>query len=158
MSSDDFLTDLDRGCAPGKAGPDLFFSDFHEDREKARRICHGCPRRTDCLTYAVDRNQTWGIWGGVLMSSRVEAHTARLATPDAPAEPVRARQVNLSREKQKERNEAGVRRYWLQEKSDLEIALALDITYGAVAHIRRRLGLPAIYGPGGRRLPQAVSA
>jgi WhiB family transcriptional regulator, redox-sensing transcriptional regulator len=158
MSTDDFLTDLERACAPGKVDdPDLFFADNHYDRAQAKRTCHGCIRRTDCLTYAVETNQAFGIWGGVLMSDRVEAARARETTPTLPPEHVRA-QVNPTREQQKARNEDGVRTYWLQQKSDLEIAMALDITYGAVAHIRRRLGLKALYGPGGRRVQQAVNA
>lgn len=30
----------------------------------ARAICHRCPVRTDCLEYALTRNETHGIWGG----------------------------------------------------------------------------------------------
>jgi hypothetical protein len=160
MSADDFLTDLNRACAPGKVDdPDLFFADNHYDRAQAKRICQGCIRRVDCLTYAVDTNQAFGCWGGVLMSDRVESARARQDVPPAPVKLAPARQVNPTREQVKAHNEEGVRRLWLQEKPDLEIAIALDISYGAVAHIRRRLGLKALYGPGGKRLsPQAVSA
>ena len=46
--------------------PDVFFPDG-EDVEgiaRAKAICATCPVREDCLTFAVELNQTDGIWGG----------------------------------------------------------------------------------------------
>lgn len=31
----------------------------------ARRICHDCPVRTDCLQHALTTRERWGIWGGL---------------------------------------------------------------------------------------------
>ena len=36
----------------------------------ARSICAGCPVMEDCLTYAVEMNQTEGIWGGATKQER----------------------------------------------------------------------------------------
>lgn len=33
---------------------------------KAKKICDGCPVQNQCLSYAVETDQHWGIWGGVL--------------------------------------------------------------------------------------------
>lgn len=43
---------------PSRGGP------ANEGVKKAKRICKECPVRVECLTYAVDTNQKWGIWGG----------------------------------------------------------------------------------------------
>lgn len=43
--------------------------------------------------------------------------------------------------------------------SDSDIALRLGKTAGGINHVRRRLGLPTLYGPGGRRIDhELVSA
>ncbi len=47
---------------------------FFPDREdlaaiaKAKAVCSTCPVSSDCLTWAIESNQTEGVWGG---------HTAR---------------------------------------------------------------------------------
>lgn len=30
----------------------------------AKKICAGCEVRAECLEFAVDNNEIWGIWGG----------------------------------------------------------------------------------------------
>ncbi len=32
--------------------------------EEAKRICHRCPVRSECLRWALDTGQDHGIWGG----------------------------------------------------------------------------------------------
>ena len=36
----------------------------------AKSICQGCPVIEECLTYAVEMNQTEGIWGGTTKQER----------------------------------------------------------------------------------------
>lgn len=36
----------------------------------AKRICRGCPVRVDCLSVAVERNESEGIWGGLTFDRR----------------------------------------------------------------------------------------
>ena len=31
----------------------------------ARALCSGCPVRADCLTFAIGRDTTFGVWGSV---------------------------------------------------------------------------------------------
>jgi hypothetical protein len=46
---------------------------------------------------------------------------------------------------------------WKQELSDGDIALRTGRHTGSITKVRRRLQLPALYGPGGRRKRVAVS-
>lgn len=54
------------------ADPELFFptsDDFTAVENPAQlsdaaKVCHGCPVRRECLTYAVDSGQRHGIWAG----------------------------------------------------------------------------------------------
>lgn len=43
---------------------DWFFSSKQEDRYKAKNLCHQCPVRKDCLQWALEHRQIWGVWGG----------------------------------------------------------------------------------------------
>lgn len=51
-----------------------------------------------------------------------------------------------------------VRRLHHAGKDDGVIAVALDVSRKTVAAARARLGLPALYGPGGRRTRREVTA
>lgn len=33
-------------------------------RDRARRLCDGCPVQDECLAYALRTNERFGIWGG----------------------------------------------------------------------------------------------
>jgi WhiB family redox-sensing transcriptional regulator len=41
-----------------------FFSSNQEEKYKARNLCHECPVRKDCLQWALEHRQIWGVWGG----------------------------------------------------------------------------------------------
>jgi WhiB family redox-sensing transcriptional regulator len=52
------------------ADPELFFPISRTGAglaqvEQAIRICQGCPVRVDCLTWALGRGMTHGVWGGL---------------------------------------------------------------------------------------------
>lgn len=50
-----------------------------EIREQiARNVCRICSARTDCLTYSLNTNQEWGIWGGL------NFHERNLIRPNLP--------------------------------------------------------------------------
>lgn len=56
------------GCK--SVNPELFFPLGSSDAPdwqiaRAKRICSSCPVRNDCLAYAVDTAQKYGIWGGL---------------------------------------------------------------------------------------------
>lgn len=44
--------------------PDVFFPDQGQSLEPARRICADCAVRDECLEYALDNRERFGVWGG----------------------------------------------------------------------------------------------
>jgi WhiB family transcriptional regulator, redox-sensing transcriptional regulator len=44
--------------------PDLWFVEKGGDARPAKRICGKCPSRPDCLEYALETDQRFGIYGG----------------------------------------------------------------------------------------------
>jgi WhiB family redox-sensing transcriptional regulator len=43
----------------------------------AKRICAGCEVREQCLSYALERNEPWGVWGGLSTPQRKRLLKAR---------------------------------------------------------------------------------
>lgn len=60
--------------------PELFYPDKtgRENGRAAKRICQGCPARTDCLRHAIENRETYGIWGG--LSPRERRALAKVAS------------------------------------------------------------------------------
>ena len=50
--------------------PDLWFSDDAADIASAKRACTGCPRLAACLEGSLDRDEPFGIWGGLTAKER----------------------------------------------------------------------------------------
>jgi Transcription factor WhiB len=44
--------------------PELWFSHFPQAIAQAKAICYGCAHRLSCLSGAMQRRETYGIWGG----------------------------------------------------------------------------------------------
>lgn len=55
-------------CA--QTDPELFFPEQGESSAKARRICWSCPVRRECLAYAIENNEPYGVWGGYASRAR----------------------------------------------------------------------------------------
>ncbi|MGI9092505.1 MAG: WhiB family transcriptional regulator [Mycobacteriales bacterium] len=51
------------------ANPDALFVQGAE-QNRAKRICAGCPVRTECLGDALDNRVEFGIWGGLTERER----------------------------------------------------------------------------------------
>jgi WhiB family redox-sensing transcriptional regulator len=67
--------------------PNLFFPERGENSTQAKKVCTGCPVRTECLQYATDNNIRHGVWGGLAeMDRRDLKRAARIYTyrPDRP--------------------------------------------------------------------------
>ena len=45
---------------------DLFFSERPDELSVAQSICMECMVRLDCLEEALERQEDWGVWGGVI--------------------------------------------------------------------------------------------
>ncbi len=52
------------------ADPDLFFAAGKEQARGALAICATCPVRLDCLEYALEARERFGIWGGTTEKQR----------------------------------------------------------------------------------------
>jgi hypothetical protein len=84
MTVPDFLTDPARACRG--VDPELFFAAYEGRLERAKEICSACPFQTPCLRYAVDNEERYGVFGGVLFSSETERDRAKRAVNgDTPA-------------------------------------------------------------------------
>jgi WhiB family transcriptional regulator, redox-sensing transcriptional regulator len=51
--------------------PELWFADKPADLEAAKELCQDCPARVACLSGALERRETWGVWGGEIFEHGV---------------------------------------------------------------------------------------
>ena len=74
-------------CA--QTDPEAFFPDKGGSTREAKRVCRSCEVRVECLEYALEHDERFGIWGG--MSERERRRLKREApcgrVPAAPARP-----------------------------------------------------------------------
>lgn len=59
----------DRAACRG-ADIELFFSLEEEDQQRALEHCRICPVQEECLRYAIEQREMYGIWGGMGESER----------------------------------------------------------------------------------------
>lgn len=74
-------------CA--QTDPELFYPDKGGSTEPAKMICGSCPVRDDCLAWAVDNSERFGVWGG--KTERERRKIEKTAT--APKRKPRRREV-----------------------------------------------------------------
>lgn len=43
---------------------DYFFSSNSKEKYEAKNMCFQCPVRKECLQWALEHRQIWGVWGG----------------------------------------------------------------------------------------------
>ncbi len=75
---------------PCRIDPDLFFPDTYGVKDAAavaaaKALCHGCPKRLDCLTTALETPERYGIWGGTTPRERDWLRAARANEPPTVA-------------------------------------------------------------------------
>jgi WhiB family redox-sensing transcriptional regulator len=51
-------------------GGDEWFPNKGESPREAKKICATCPVSAECLQYALDNDERFGIWGGVTERDR----------------------------------------------------------------------------------------
>lgn len=54
---------VDALCA--QTDPEAFFPEKGGSTREAKRICDTCEVRSQCLEYALDNDERFGIWGGL---------------------------------------------------------------------------------------------
>jgi len=57
--------------------PDLFFPERGASTREAKEVCKGCVVRDDCLEFALDNGEKFGIWGGMSERERRRLRRAR---------------------------------------------------------------------------------
>jgi WhiB family redox-sensing transcriptional regulator len=62
-------------CA--ETDPEAFFPEKGGSTREAKRVCVGCPVRMQCLEYALDNDERFGIWGGLSERERRRVKLAR---------------------------------------------------------------------------------
>lgn len=60
------------GVCRSEAYPDLWFPNKGDSANPAKRLCRSCPVIVDCLSWALERGEEHGIWGGKSASELVE--------------------------------------------------------------------------------------
>jgi WhiB family transcriptional regulator, redox-sensing transcriptional regulator len=50
-------------CA--QTDPDSFFPEKGGSTREAKRVCRSCEVRAECLDYALEHDERFGIWGGL---------------------------------------------------------------------------------------------
>ncbi|QGK71297.1 WhiB family transcriptional regulator [Allosaccharopolyspora coralli] len=50
-------------CA--QTDPEAFFPEKGGSTREAKRICQGCEVKSECLEYALEHDERFGIWGGL---------------------------------------------------------------------------------------------
>lgn len=62
-------------CA--QTDPEAFFPQRGGSSRQAKAVCLACEVRLDCLAYALDRGEQFGIWGGLSEKERRQLETRR---------------------------------------------------------------------------------
>lgn len=59
------------------ANPDVFFPDRGTPLKAAKAICNDCVVQEDCLEYALENGEKFGVWGGTSERQRRSIRKAR---------------------------------------------------------------------------------
>lgn len=64
--SEDYSWKLAALCAKPeyKYAKSWFFSKIPREKYDAKNICFSCPARKECIQWALENKQIWGVWGG----------------------------------------------------------------------------------------------
>jgi WhiB family redox-sensing transcriptional regulator len=67
-------------CA--QTDPEAFFPVKGGSTREAKKVCADCPVREACLEYALERDERYGIWGGMSERDRRKLKKSRKKDPD----------------------------------------------------------------------------
>ena len=59
--------------------PELWFPERGESNRAAKRVCAACPVRDECLEYALDAREPYGVWGGLSEQERSQLNRRQVA-------------------------------------------------------------------------------
>jgi len=66
--TEDYAWQTEAACRGVDA--ELFFPATEDEATAAMAICETCPVRMACLAFAVERNERFGVWGGMTEKER----------------------------------------------------------------------------------------
>ena len=63
--------------------PELWFAEKgdHVATKRAKQLCSKCPVANECLTYALQAKELFGVWGGLTSKERSKFRAMRGAKP-----------------------------------------------------------------------------
>lgn len=71
FSNDDSESWRERAlCA--QTDPDSFFPEKGSSSTAAKRVCHSCAVRSECLDHALLHDERFGVWGGMSAYERLQ--------------------------------------------------------------------------------------
>jgi WhiB family transcriptional regulator, redox-sensing transcriptional regulator len=78
-------------AACAEADPEVWYPEKGGSTREAKQVCRGCDVRAECLLYALEHDERWGIWGGLseIERRRVKREAPRDAWPALIAELIR---------------------------------------------------------------------
>ena len=65
---EDYSWQAQGACRGGD--PELFFPPTDEEAAVAKSYCASCSVRLTCLAFAIERNERFGVWGGLTEKER----------------------------------------------------------------------------------------
>lgn len=51
---------------------EVWFPEKGSSNRDAKRVCMACPVRAECLQYALDNGEQYGVWGGLSVAERIK--------------------------------------------------------------------------------------
>lgn len=61
----------------GQTDPDSFFPEKGGSAREAKQVCLACPVRVQCLEWALDNAEHFGVWGGLTEKERLRIRRRR---------------------------------------------------------------------------------
>lgn len=72
METVDGGSDWRAGALCAQTDPEVFFPDEGGSAREARAVCARCPVTAECLQWALEHDERFGIWGGATGRERME--------------------------------------------------------------------------------------
>lgn len=79
------------GALCQETDPEIFYPEQGESPELAQRVCRSCPVRDECLEFALEHDERFGVWGGLSARQRHKLqreHPRPASPPPPPPRPV----------------------------------------------------------------------
>ena len=76
----DFHDRQDLACRVPGVDPEIFYPRSHQSPAAAQDVCERSPAAEECLQWALDTDQKFGIFGGVIAEDRIRMRRAGRVT------------------------------------------------------------------------------